>query len=526
MNDKDKTKRQFINELVELRQRIAEFEASNTERKQLEHALNERVKELNCLHGIAGIDERPGITPDELYQEVANLLPASWQYPEITCARITINGKEFKTKNCPGSRGEVKWKQSSDIKVHGERAGVVEVCYLEERPELDEGPFLKEERLLIDAVVKQLGHITERKQAKEALWESSRFISLLFANITDFITVQDTDYNIIKVNKAVERVFGKGLVGRKCYEVHQSRDNICPDCPAAKVLATGKPTHSSGVKNIHGMVIEKWFLPVKDEQGNIIAVIRQGRDITERKRVEERIREAEILKKLDRLRAELLANVSHELRTPLTTIKGYSTILLDYDTRLRHNEKRRYLESIDKAVNRLVRLIDQLIDMSRLEAGLMEMEKAITSISKLIREAVVEAQIRTPRRKLVLNLPKRLPRVNIDARHIREVLDNLIDNAIKYSGEGKEIVVKVRRVRRKLLISIADQGVGIPADELERVFSRMYRSKQRLSDEPGGMGLGLAICQRLVAAHGGRIWVKSEEGKGSTFFFTLPLAIK
>jgi len=156
----------------------------------------------------------------------------------------------------------------------------------------------------------------------------------------------------------------------------------------------------------------------------------------------------------------------------------------------------------------------------------MEMEKAITSISKLIREVVVEAQIRTPQRKLVLNLPKRLPRVNIDARHIREVLDNLIDNAIKYSGEGKEVVVKVRRVRRKLLISIADQGVGIPADELERVFSRMYRSKQRLSDEPGGMGLGLAICQRLVSAHGGRIWVNSEEGKGSTFFFTLPLAIK
>jgi len=367
---------------------------------------------------------------------------------------------------------------------------------------------------------------TEHKRAEEALWKSKRFISLLFANITDFITIQDTDYNIIKVNKAVERVFGKGLVGRKCYEVHHGLDNICPDCPAAKVLATGKPAYSSGVKNMHGIVIEKWFVPMKDEQGNIIAVIRQGRDITERKRVEERIREAEILKKLDRLRTELLANVSHELRTPLTTIKGYSTMLLDYDTRLRHNEKRRYLESIDKAIDRLVRLIDQLIDMSRLEAGLMEMEKAITSISKLIREAVVEAQIRAPRRKLVLNLPKRLPRVNIDARHIREVLDNLIDNAIKYSGEGKEVVVKVRQVRRKLLISIADQGVGIPADELERVFSRMYRCKQRLSDEPGGMGLGLAISKGLVEVHGGRIWVKSEEGKGSTFFFTLPLAIK
>jgi len=246
------------------------------------------------------------------------------------------------------------------------------------------------------------------------------------------------------------------------------------------------------------------------------------RDLTERKRAEERVREAEALKELDRLRTELLANVSHGLRTPLTTIKGYSTLLLDYDTRLRRDEKRHYLESIDKATNRLVRLIDQLIDLSRLEAGLMEMEKAPKSISKLLREAAAEARIRTPQRQLVLNLPKRLPRVNIDARQIREVLDNLIDNAIKYSGEETEVVVSAQQTRRKLLISVADQGVGISADELERVFNRMYRVKQRLSDDPGGMGLGLAISKGLVEAHGGRIWVESEEGKGSTFSFSLP----
>jgi len=136
-----------------------------TERKQAEHDLNERVKELECLYNIADIAERSGITLNEIYQEITNLLPASWQYPEITCARIIINDKDFRTANY----AETEWKQASSIKVHGIKTGVVEINYLESRPEIDEGPFLREERLLIDAVAGRLGRITERMLAEEAL---------------------------------------------------------------------------------------------------------------------------------------------------------------------------------------------------------------------------------------------------------------------------------------------------------------------------------------------------------------------
>ncbi len=139
------------------------LERKNVERKTLEQGLQERVKELQCLYGIAGIAERPGITLDEIYQETANLLPGSWQYPGITCSRVTIDGKELKTENYTESR----WKQSSDIKIGGTKAGSIEVGYLRERPEIDEGPFFKEERLLIDAVAERLGRIAERKQAEE-----------------------------------------------------------------------------------------------------------------------------------------------------------------------------------------------------------------------------------------------------------------------------------------------------------------------------------------------------------------------
>jgi len=249
-------------------------------------------------------------------------------------------------------------------------------------------------------------------------------------------------------------------------------------------------------------------------------------DITERKRAEEQARTVETLRERNRMKSDLLSTVSHEFRTPLATIKGYSTMLLDYDQRLDSDEKRQYLESIDRATIRLTGLVDNLLDMSRLEAGLLKLERKPTSISKLLKEAVEDAQLRAPKHRIVLKLRKGLPRLNVDARRTQQVLDNIIDNATKYSAEETEVVISAQRARRKLLLSIADQGIGIPAEELSKVFERMYRIQRSESSGTKGAGLGLAICKGLVEAHGGRIWAESEEGKGSTFLFNLPLDTK
>lgn len=245
---------------------------------------------------------------------------------------------------------------------------------------------------------------------------------------------------------------------------------------------------------------------------------------TERQRAEEEL-QVKMFKyeELSKLKTNLLSTVSHELRTSLATIKGYSTMLLDYDRKLRCDEKREYLGAIDRATDRLTELVDHLLDMSRLDAGLLKLETEPTNISRLIMETVAEAELRAPKHKMVLNVRKRLPRVNIDAKRVRQVLDNLIDNAIKYSEEGTEVRVVAERVGSELRISVADQGIGIPAEELGKVFDRMYRIEQRLTPQLGGVGLGLAICRGLVEAHSGRIWVESEVGKGSTFYFTLPI---
>jgi len=225
----------------------------------------------------------------------------------------------------------------------------------------------------------------------------------------------------------------------------------------------------------------------------------------------------------DKQISNLFSMTSHELRTPLATIKEYIAMLLTYDRKLKRHEKHEYLMCIDEITDRLTELVNYYLDMSRSEAMMTKLEKKRTSISKIITEVLAEARLRAPGHKIVLQLENRLPMVTIDAKRIHQVFENIIDNAIKYSEKGSTIVIQAQRVKDQLLISVCDQGVGIPEGELERVFNRMYRVEQRVSSGTAGVGLGLAICKGLVEEHGGHIWMESEQGKGTTCSFTLPL---
>jgi PAS domain S-box-containing protein len=606
--------------------------------KRRQHDLDKHVKELRCLYDVANISGAPDITLYKRYAQIANLLPGAWQYPEVACSRITINDRDFKTENYK----ETDWKQSSDIIVHGARAGVVEVGYLEARPEIDEGPFSKEERLLLDAVAERLGIITEHRQIEEALRLSEEKFSKAFhatpdiASITTlkdgkFIEVNDTftrfsgytrkeaigrsttelgipfkaedRARIVKMLKEQGRVrnlelelrikSGEIRVGMLSAELIKIGDEPCiisliTDITERKqseeLLKTVSHNSPLGIyilqddrlqytnpqfqkltgyseKELRGrellslivaedsdvfqsstVLVQKDESPYPSEyrilnktgqikwvMQTVSTIYYQGRaailgnltDLTERKYLERKVIEYE---ELSKLKSDLLATVSHELRTPLATIKGYSTMILDYFSKLGSDEIKDYLKSIDNSTDRLAKLVDNLLDTSRMEAGLLKLEKGSTSILKLVRQVAAEASIRANQHNIVLMLGKRLPRVNIDAKRIRQVLDNLIDNAVKYSPPGTEVLISARQAGQEVVISVADQGSGIPAEELTNVFDRMYRIEQRLTSGVDGIGLGLYICQRLVEAHGGRIWAESKIGEGSTIHFTLPLA--
>jgi len=250
-----KTKVQLIGELAEMRQQIVELEAHAKQiypvmdestrefiaiSNQLKHNLAERVKELRCLYGIATIAEKSEITLDELYQEVANLLPSSWQYPEICCARITIEDKEFRTANYR----DAKWRLCSDIKVGGVKAGAVEVNYLEERPALDEGPFSREERRLIDAVAERVGRITERKQAEELLKLRTKEQEVLLSSIPAFVYLKDTESKLITANKAFAEMVNTPihqLPGKDAYDLFPKEQAQKFHIDDQKVMQSGKP---------------------------------------------------------------------------------------------------------------------------------------------------------------------------------------------------------------------------------------------------------------------------------------------
>ena len=226
------------------------------------------------------------------------------------------------------------------------------------------------------------------------------------------------------------------------------------------------------------------------------------------------------------MKTELLSTVSHELCTPLGSIKGYATTLLTHASKLRREEQREFLEIIDSEADRLRELIENLLDMSRLEAGVLRIDREPLRLGGVAREVVRRTQLATPNHELVLDwLPEAdEPWVNGDPKRLYQVLQNLLSNAVKYSPDGGCITLRARTARRELVVAVADQGFGMPATELDRIFDRFHRVGGEVSRRVGGTGLGLAICKGLVEAHGGRIWAESEgEGMGSTFSFTLPL---
>jgi len=244
-------------------------------------------------------------------------------------------------------------------------------------------------------------------------------------------------------------------------------------------------------------------------------------------RLAEEASEIEILRELNRLRSELIANVSHELRTPLGLIKIFCTTLLRKDVDFDRETQREFLRDIEEGTDKLEKIVDNLLDLSQMKDGRLRLDKRPTDVGQLAREVMetikLEMEVQPTQHRLVHDFPSDPLVATVEPKRIEQVLRNLLSNAIKYSPEGGTITVQGRGDKRQLLIRVSDQGIGIPPEELERVFERFYRVENEIIQSVRGAGLGLAVCQGIIEAHGGRIWVESTIGVGSNFYFTLPV---
>jgi PAS domain S-box-containing protein len=373
--------------------------------------------------------------------------------------------------------------------------------------------------------------ITERKNAEEALRSSEEKFSKAFRASPQVISISRlSDGTFMEVNDSFTRVFGyerEEIIGRPSLRLNVW---ITPDERKKMVQELQKRGRINNeeyrFRTKSGEIRTVLFSAEKIEFAGEECLIAVSADITEYKKIEDQAREAAYLRELDKVRSQLLANVSHELRTPLASIKGFATMLLDYDTKLETKEKREYLEIIDKNTDRLVELIEQLLEMSRLEVGMLSIEKRATDISKLCRETITEARVRAREYIFKLDLPARLPMLDIDATRIRQVLDNLLDNSVKYSAAGTEISLSVRQNNNDLLFTVTDHGAGMSQKDLSQIFVSMFRPPHKQKTGIKGAGFGLSISKGLVEAHKGKLWLESELGVGTRAFFTLPLVNK
>jgi signal transduction histidine kinase len=265
------------------------------------------------------------------------------------------------------------------------------------------------------------------------------------------------------------------------------------------------PLAGQGTRTIHA----RWFA-LKGEAGDSLGYGILFRDATREK-------------ELDQMKNRLLSIVSHELRTPLAAIKGFTTTLLRQDVTWDEPTQRDFLRIIDEETDRLSELIDNLLDMSQIEAGALRIDVEPVQLRNLVREAKDRAARRSEAHWFVVDLPANLPRVLADARRVRQVLSNLLENAIKYSPSGGQVTISCEVEGDQVVTSIADQGEGIAAENLQRIFDRFYQVDSASTRKSGGSGLGLSIAKGIIAAQGGRMWAESVPGQGSVFRFTLPI---
>ncbi len=291
--------------------------------------------------------------------------------------------------------------------------------------------------------------------------------------------------------------------GGVAYALHET--------PTARALLAGHTSldeplvlHEADGRTVH---LAESAVPVHGPTGRVTAVVSLFRDVT-------RAREAEQLKD------DFLSLVSHELRTPLTTIQGAAHILLAQGDDLAPEARAALRLDIASESDRLGRMLRNMLALAAYQAGRLHVERDPFLVQPLLRRVASEAQARYPAHRVAFDGPRGLPVASGDEELIEQVVRNLVENAAKYSPDGGAITLHAEGADDGLIVRVADEGPGIAPEEQAKIFGRFHRA----STGTQGLGLGLYLCQRLVEAHGGRIWVESVPGRGATFSFTLPVA--
>ncbi len=382
------------------------------------------------------------------------------------------------------------------------------------------GAFSAGDRALLASFADQAAIAVRNAELYQQVSEERRALSTIIENSAEGVMILDASGRVQVFNRALARMTGLNaadVLGQPAAKALALRDRqgqpvALPQVPALRTSAAESRNYSEGEVVRRGgppLTVGVTATPLYDEEEKLARVILNVVDIT-------RFRQAEELK------STFVSVVSHELKTPVALIKGYAETLrredADWDRPTMHES----LGVIAEEADHLTHLIDSLLEASRIQAGGLKLEPTDVNLDRLAEKVVDGFRTQTKLHTFELDFGPDFPPVWGDPERLREVLSNLVSNAVKYSPEGGQVWIGGRTDQTGVTIYVADQGIGIPPEEQDRIFHRFHRIESGLHRRTEGTGLGLYLVKAIIEAHGGRVWVESAPGRGSIFMFTLP----
>ncbi len=385
---------------------------------------------------------------------------------------------------------------------------------------------------MISAEAERRYELLDRQQK-----ETSQIAAIL-QSLLDGVIVCDLYGGVLSLNQAASRMLHRPLEELLLWNlndiIHRYLGQHAAELPLEDLLRRpltieGEARTFATTSVISGRTISFSLSPVLKEDGELLGALLVLRDIT---------REVEA----DRMKNEFIGTMSHELRTPMTAIKGFTQLLAMGSLGQLNDTQREFVNTIYNNTERMINLINEVLEITKIESGSIDLEWRSIHLAEALSGVIAELQPRINQRQhqLTISIPPGLPLIRADATRLHQILYHLLINAVKYTPVGGSITIAAREImnvdlpeavrsaltnkRRYLLLSISDTGVGIRPEDLPRIFDRFFRTDNPLKVEAGGTGLGLSIVKPLVELLGGRIWVESQVGKGSTFFVALPVA--